>query len=91
MTNKVETNGKCKKGRVMLYISLFGFTLYVANVVIHKANIVFGWKIWNLGNVGEFLLLFLASTILTIAAMQREVALGNGNRSETPSLKGENA
>jgi hypothetical protein len=86
MTSDATKSSKCKKGRKMLYVSLFAFSLYMVNVLIGKANIVFGWKAWHLGNVAECLLLFLTSTLLIIAAMQRESALASG--SQTPELKG---
>ena len=87
MTSNATTKGKTKKGQVMLYLSLVSFSLYMANVLIGKAKVLFNWHFWNLGNVGEFLLLFLASTLLIVSALQREAALGNG--SQTPSVKGE--
>lgn len=63
------------KVAVILFAVLFG--TYVLNVLIGKAKIVYGWEIFHFGNVGEFLLLFMASAAFIVAALHSEAVLKN--------------
>ena len=96
MADNQEQTAQVRDGRKLLLISFLTLALYLANVLIRKANIHFNWKIFSLGNVAEFLLLFLASTFLIIAAMQRSAGLdkkeaASKNRNEPIITKGEKA
>lgn len=59
-----------------LTLLIFGISsgLYIINVMIGKASIHWGWKVFHLGNVGEFLLLLVASISVIAAALHREAA-----------------
>jgi hypothetical protein len=59
-----------------LSLLIFGISsgLYLINILIGKASILWGWKVFHLGNVGEFLLLLVASVFLIAAALHREAA-----------------
>lgn len=59
-----------------LSLLIFGISsgLYLLNILIGKASILWGWKVFHLGNIGEFLLLFFASISLIAAALHREAA-----------------
>ena len=58
--------------RTKLLICCILFGLYFVNVFLGKASIRFGWKVYHLGNVGEFLLLLLATAFLVVVALHRE-------------------
>jgi hypothetical protein len=60
--------------RLSLLIFVISSGLYILNVLIGKASILWGWKIFHLGNVGEFLILLVASISLIAAALHREAA-----------------
>jgi len=63
---------------VTLFAIFFG--LYILNVLIGKAIIVFKWNCFHFGNLGEFLILFAASVAFIMAALHREtVCKLNGN------------
>jgi len=60
--------------RLALYIFAISSGLYLLNILIGKASIVWGWKVFYFGNVGEFLLLLVASISIIAAALHREAA-----------------
>ena len=59
------------------------FSLYFANVFIGKAAIVYGWNVFSLGNVVEFLLLTAASVFLVIVALYREAVSNDKNQNKS--------
>jgi len=70
---KAKSNSQFSRGEriaVTLFVLFFG--LYVLNVLIGKATIVYGWKLFHFGNVGEFLILLTASVSFVAAALHRE-------------------
>jgi hypothetical protein len=69
--NTDSTNG----ARIAVILAVIFFGLYIANVLIGKATIVYGWKIFHFGNVGEFLIMLAASIAFIVAAILRESAL----------------
>lgn len=62
---------------VILFAIFFG--LYILNVLIGKAIIVFEWNFFHFGNVGEFLILLAASVAFVVTALHQE-AVCNSNR-----------
>ncbi len=66
--NKDFTTG----ARIAVIVAAVSFSLYLINVLIGKATIVYGWKIFHFGNVGEFLILLAASISFIAAALIRE-------------------
>ena len=67
-----KTNGKGGKGALMTFFLLF--TLYFINVLVGKAKVTYGLNLPHLGNVAEFLLLFVACVALIVAALKREAS-----------------
>ena len=63
-----------KKHRTSLIVSLAAFGMYFLNVLIGKVNVLYKAGLPRLGNVGEFLLLACASTLLIIAALKKEAS-----------------
>jgi hypothetical protein len=60
--------------RLAIFIFVISSGLYLLNILIGKAKILWGWKVFHLGDIGEFLLLLVASIFLIAAALHREVA-----------------
>lgn len=69
--NTDSTNG----ARIAVILAVIFFGLYIANVLIGKATIVYGWKVFHFGNVGEFLIMLAASIAFIVAALIRASAL----------------
>ncbi|MGW8187793.1 MAG: hypothetical protein ACWGNK_11015 [Desulfobacterales bacterium] len=67
-----QTNGK--EGKVALLTFYLLFAIYFINVLIGKAQVSYGVNLPHLGNVAEFLLLFVACVALIIAALKKEAA-----------------
>lgn len=64
-------------GKVAVILFAVFFGMYVLNVLIGKAIIVYGWKVFHIGNVGEFLLLLMASIAIIVAALRSEAVVKN--------------
>jgi hypothetical protein len=60
--------------RLSLLIFVISSGLYILNVLIGKAAIHWGWEVFHLGNVGEMLILLIASISVIAAALHREAA-----------------
>ncbi len=67
-----KTNGKGGKGALITFFLLFA--LYFINVLVGKAKVTYGLNLPHLGNVAEFLLLFVACVALIVAALKREAS-----------------
>ena len=66
-------NAEPSKLRIATLIPCFVlFALFFINVLIGKANISYGLKLPHLGNLAEFLLLCIATTLLIVAALKAE-------------------
>ena len=72
MTNEKSNAKESLLSRSSLILSIFFFGLYIANVLIGKANIVYKWEIFHFGNVGEFLILLSASIAFIVCALRKE-------------------
>ncbi|BBO72466.1 hypothetical protein DSCA_63960 [Desulfosarcina alkanivorans] len=72
MTNQQDTTAFSRGDRIAVTLFAVFFGLYLINVLLGKATIVFGWKTYHIGNVGEFLILFAASVAFIVAALHRE-------------------
>jgi hypothetical protein len=67
-----QTNGKGGKSALITFFLLFA--LYFINVLAGKATVTYGLNLPHLGNVAEFLLLFVACVSLIVAALKREAS-----------------
>lgn len=72
MTAKQGNNGLTRGELIAVSIFAALFGLYLLNILIGKANIVFGWKIFHVGSLGEFLMLLVASVAFIVAALHQE-------------------
>jgi hypothetical protein len=76
--------GRPLRARVALAIFLVCFCLFVANVLLGKAVITFGWEgVPLLGDVAEFLLLLFAVTMFVVATLRLEQAQSRETRHKT--------
>lgn len=75
MTDEQLNARRLKTGRISVILFAIFFGLYVLNILVGKAKIVFGWEVFHLGNVGEFLMLLTASVAFIVAALQSEAVL----------------
>jgi len=81
---------KCKEHiystgeRAALYIFWFSSSLFVLNILIGKASILWNWNLFKLGNVGEFLLLLIASISVVAVSLHREAADGDREGTSKP-------
>ena len=68
-----------RRGRLLLLVSGVVFVLYLANVLVGKASTLAGaTSPVSIGDVPEFLLLFLASASFAVAVIQLEIAAERG-------------
>ena len=74
MTTEQHNTDSTNGARVAIILAVLLFGLYIANVLIGKAIIVYEWKIFHFGNVGEFLIMLAASVAFIAAAILRESA-----------------
>ena len=67
-----RANGERNNGALITCFVIFA--IFFINVLFGKANISYGLNIPHMGNVAEFLLLFLACCSLIVAALKSEAA-----------------
>jgi hypothetical protein len=77
MTDEKHNTIRAKTGPVPVILFALFLGLYILNVLIGKAIIVFGWEVFHFGNVGEFLILLTASVAFIVAALQAETVRNN--------------
>jgi hypothetical protein len=58
--------------RLTLLVFAVSVALYLLNILLGKASIHWGWDVFYLGSVSEFLLLLFASITFVAAALHRE-------------------
>ena len=63
------------------------FTLFFVNLFIGKANIHYQLNLPHMGNLAEFILMAAASTLLIVAALERETAEKDDNTKPTEEKK----
>ena len=80
MTTAKQGNNGLTKGEliaVAIFAALFG--LYLLNIMVGKANIVFGWNIFHVGSLGEFLMLLIASSFNPVKVLKGQLGFGSSN------------
>ena len=65
--------------RITLLVCVISVTLYLFNIILGKAAIHWGWDVFYLGNISEFLLVLTASISFVIAALHCEVRENDQN------------
>lgn len=74
MTNERSKTVQTFGTRITIAVAIVSFGLYLLNVLIGKAIIVYGWEVFHFGNIGEFLILLIASVAFIVAALFQEAA-----------------
>lgn len=72
MTNGQNISEHKFGARIAIIVATVSFSLYVINMLIGKGNIVYGWELFHIGDIGEFLIMFVASIAFIVAALFRE-------------------
>ncbi len=67
-TNKTDSTGE----RMALFVFVITLALYFLNVILGKASIQWGWDVFYLGSISEFLLLLATSISFVVVALHRE-------------------
>lgn len=77
--NKSSNINYSKSERIALLVFAVSLALYFLNIFLGKASVQWGWGVFYLGNISEFLLLLISSIAFIIAALHREATKGNKN------------
>ena len=72
MKENKKNGGYTPVERLILLVFAGSFSLYFINILLGKAAIHWGWNTFYLGNIGEFILLLVASIALIVTALHRE-------------------
>jgi hypothetical protein len=72
MTNGSHHTDHKLGARIAIIVAIVSFTLYLVNMLIGKANIVYGKEMFHIGDIGEFLMMFVASIAFIVAALFQE-------------------
>jgi hypothetical protein len=76
-----KKNGSYTTGeRLTLFIFIISLALYFLNILLGKASVHWGWDVFYLGDISEFLLLMFASITFVAAALQRESNTKQNNK-----------
>lgn len=72
MANQQKNSEHTLGARIAIAVAIASFSLYVINMLIGKANIVYELEIFHIGDIGEFLIMFVASIAFIVAALFKE-------------------
>jgi len=72
MTNGQNHTDHKLGSRIAIIVAILSFSLYVVNMLIGKANIVYGKQMFHIGDIGEFFMMFVASIAFIVAALFQE-------------------
>ena len=72
MTNGQNHSDHKLGSRIAIIVAILSFSLYAVNMMIGKANIVYGKQMFHIGDIGEFLMMFVASIAFIVAALFQE-------------------
>ena len=72
MTNGQNHSDHKLGSRIAIIVAIVSFSLYVINMLIGKANIVYGKDMFHIGDIGEFLIMLAASIAFIVAALFKE-------------------
>jgi hypothetical protein len=76
-----KKNGSYATGeRLTLFVFFVLVALYFLNILLGKASIHWGWDVFYLGDISEFLLLLFASIAFVAAALQKESNTEQNNK-----------
>ena len=72
MTNGQNSSEHKFGSRIAIIVATVSFSLYAINMLVGKANIVYGKEMFHIGDIGEVLMMFVASIAFIVAALFQE-------------------
>ncbi len=87
MEHRARRSQTRKAGRIPLMACIALFALFFVNLFIGKANIHYQLDLPHMGNLAEFLIMAAASTLLIVAALEREADETKDNAKPTEEEK----
>ena len=87
MKKQVQPEKTRKTGSIPFMACIALFALFFVNLFVGKANIHYQLNLPHMGNLAEFLLMAAASTLLIVAALERETAEKDDNTKPTEEEK----
>ncbi len=76
-----QTNNNFSTGdRLTFLVFVVTLSLYFLNIFMGKASIHWGWDVFYLGSISEFLLLLVTSISFVVVALHREAKADNKNQ-----------
>ena len=72
MTNGQNHTDHKLGSRIAIIVAILSFSLYVVNMLIGKANIVYGKQMFHIGDIGEVFMMLVASIAFIVAALYQE-------------------
>ena len=76
-----QTNNNFSTGdRLAFFVFVVTLSLYFLNIIMGKASIQWGWDVFYLGSISEFLLLLATSISFVVLAVHREAKADNKNQ-----------
>jgi hypothetical protein len=79
MSKQIKKNYSTSE-RLTLIVFAISVALYLINILLGKASIQWGWDVFYLGDISEFLLLLFASIAFVAAALHRESSTEQNNK-----------
>ena len=78
--DKEENGSYTTSERLTLFVFTVLLALYFLNILLGKASVHWGWDVFYLGGISEFLLLLFASIFFVAAALHREANTKQNNK-----------
>jgi len=78
--SKQTDNNYSTGERLALFVFAVLLALYFLNIMLGKASIQWGWDVFYLGDISEFLLLLFASISFVVVALHREANRDRNNK-----------
>jgi len=79
MANEQKNTEHKLGARVAIIVAAVAFIIYLVNMLVGKANIVYEKDMFHIGDIGEFLIMFVASIAFIVAALFREADWKSNN------------
>ncbi len=83
MKNANKKSYSTRGSKIAISLSIISFALYLINVVAGKANVIYELNLFQIGNIGEFLILLFSSTTFIVAALLQEAAWRSNHEPDT--------
>lgn len=78
-TKSYSTRGS----KIAITLSALSFAVYLLNIIVGKANIVYELNLFKVGHIAECLILLFSSTTFIVAALLQEEAWKSNHEPQT--------